>query len=82
MGGEDHTGNFWDTPHAKTLFPNNIEHQEKAQIREEVGGSRRGGTQRRRGRREGRMRKSDGCARGVSIVDGSGDFELSWIELS
>ena len=25
MGGEDHTGNFWDTPHAKTPFPDDLE---------------------------------------------------------
>ena len=79
MGGEDHTGNFWDTPHAKTPFPNNLEGQEKAQIKEEAGGvERRGG-----GEEGGEDEKSDGFARGVSIFfDGSGDFELSWIELT
>ena len=79
MGGEDHTGNFWDTPHAKTQFPNNLEGQEKAQIKEEVGGvERRGGG----GKEGGEEEKSDGFARGVSIFDGNGDFESGWIELT
>ena len=54
IGGEDDTGNFWDTPYAKTPFPDNLEGREKDPIREEEGGSWWGGTQRRRGRREGR----------------------------
>ena len=72
MGGEDHTGNFWGTPYAKTQLPNNLEGREKDQIREEEGGSWWGGTQRRRGRRR-EDEKSDGFACGVLMFNGS-DF--------
>ena len=61
MGGEDSTGNFGDTPLAKTPFPNNLEGQEKGQRMEEEGGSWWGGTQTRRGE-GGEEEKSDGFA--------------------
>ena len=77
MGGKDHTGHFWHTPHAKTEFPENIEGREKAQKREEVG--RQAADE--EGEEGGEGEKTLGFARGVSIFEGSGDFESGWIEL-
>ena len=77
MGGKDHRGHFWHTPHAKTEFPENIEGREKAQKREEVG--RQAADE--EGEEGGEGEKTVGFARGVSIFQGSGDFESGWIEL-
>ena len=82
MGGEDHTGNFWDTPYAKTLFPDNLEGRKKDPVREEGRGSWPGWNAEEEGEEGGRRRKVMVSRGDCRLSDESGGFELSWIELS